>query len=228
MKPADEIYSIYAKAYDAILPKTRCYQELVQETVSALEGKKTILDAGVGTGLVTMSLNHPGRTVYGIDINESMLAKAAEKVKQNQAGSRVFLSLQDINDLSFPDAFFDGVACLNVLYHTYDYRTPLKELARVSKNGAVLVLSGPNLRFHRENFLTHVLEEFAEKEDPRQYCPDLGIVVESTLKLAKTRIKHCISAEKMAAVLQEIGFHQIITAHDDAYYGNSYFVAAEK
>ena len=117
-----------------------------------------------------------------------MLAKAAEKVKQNQAGSRIFLSLQDINDLSFPDAFFDGVACLNVLYHTYDYRTPLKELARVSKNGAVLVLSGPNLRFHRENFLTHVLEEFAEKEDPRQYCPDLGIVVESTLKLAKTRI----------------------------------------
>jgi|SRR3989344_1302891 len=223
-----EIYSLYLKAYDTILPKTRCYQELVQETVSALESKKLILDAGVGTGLVTMQLDSPERTIYGTDINEDMLQKAKEKVQTIAAEGRILLSQQDIKSLNFTDGFFDGIICLNVLYHSYDYITPLREFARLLESKGTLVVSGPNTRFNSIIFLEKLSTEFSQRSDYQQYRTDLELVMDSTRLLSRKSMKHFLDAERMVQVLTEIGFSQILTAHNRAYYGNSYFVAAQK
>lgn len=224
----EEIYSSYLRAYDTILPQTSCYQELVRETVSALQGKKNILDAGIGTGLVSLALDSAERQIYGVDITETMLNCSAEKIQEAKAEKRIFLSNQNISSLHFPGQFFDGIACLNTLYHSYDYRTPLQELARVAQDDAVLVVSGPNTRFNTELFLEKIISEFAEKENPQQYCPHLGIVIESTLHLARKKMQHFMDSWKMAEVLQEVGFREIEVAHDRAYYGHSYFVVAVK
>lgn len=222
------IYSAYLRAYDVILPQTSCYQELVRETVSALQGKKKILDAGIGTGLVALALDSADRQIYGVDITETMLRYSAEKIQKANAKSRIFLSQQNIFSLNFPDQFFDGLACLNTLYHSYDYRTPLQEAARVAQNDAVFVVSGPNTRFNSELFLEKVISEFAQKENPQQYCPHLGLVIEATLQLSRKKMKHFLDSWKMAEVLRELGFKEVLTARDDFYYGNSYFVVARK
>lgn len=224
----EELYSSYLLAYDQILPLTSCYQDLVRETVSALRGKTKILDAGIGTGLVAAALDSPDRKVYGVDTHEAMLRCSAEKVRQAQAQNRIILSRQTIFSLDFPDRFFDGIVCLNTLYHSYDYRTPLRELARVAQDNAILVVSGPNMRFNSELFLEQVILEFAGKENPQQYCPHLGLVIEATLNLSRKAMKHFLDAEKIAEVLQEVGFTDIPVARNDFYYGNSYFVAAVK
>lgn len=50
---------------------------------------------------------------------------------------------------SIPDNFFDGVACLEVLEHTIDPFAAIKELRRICKDGAHLLISAPlNFRIH--------------------------------------------------------------------------------
>lgn len=222
------IYSQYLRAYDRILPITSCYQELIKNTKKALRGKVKILDAGVGTGLVTIALDRSGRTIEAVDINPLMLNEAKKKVQEAKAQERISLSQQDIATLPFSDNYFDGVVCLNVLYHTQNYISPLRELVRVAGRDAVIVLSGPNTGFHSESFLECILQEFAGKENACQYQADLDIVVQATKELAGKGMKSFVDAGKMAEVVQKVGFQQIITARNDLYFGHSYLVVARK
>lgn len=94
-----------------------------------------VLDAGVGLGRILANETRLQR--YGIDISHEYLQEAKKK-GFNVAFSR-------IEDMPFPDDYFDAVVACDVLEHVIDLHACCLQLIRVLKPGGVLILRVPNL-----------------------------------------------------------------------------------
>lgn len=110
----------------------------------AARGK--VLDAGCGTGGYAAwfcDRYHPERLV-ALDVSETALAFCKKRgLEEVVCGS--------VEYLPFPDATFDLVLSLNVIYHrdVSDDFTALREMSRVLVPGGYLLLNLPALRFLR-------------------------------------------------------------------------------
>lgn len=98
--------------------------------------RKLILDAGCGTGGLAVKLRTFG-DVLGVDLCEDALEFSKLQGVSAQKAS--------IEDLPFNNHEFDLVTCIDVLYHQQvsDDVQALKEINRVLKPGAVLILRVP-------------------------------------------------------------------------------------
>ncbi len=112
----------------------------IQWTIQSLEippGAK-ILDVGVGTGL-SLSAYPRHAEVTGIDIASGMLAQAQKKI--DRPGWRhVELRRMNALDMDFPDESFDYVMAFHIVSVVPDYRRLVREIVRVSKPGATIVI----------------------------------------------------------------------------------------
>ncbi len=99
-----------------------------------------ILDVGCGTGINMQLLSSFGET-YGIDLNSAALNFCRQRKLPN-------LALSSIERLPFKSNTFDLVTCLDVLYHkgVKDDVAALKELERVAKSGALLLITESALK----------------------------------------------------------------------------------
>jgi len=106
---------------------------------AAAGGALTILDAGCGTGNNLRHLAHYGRAL-GVDLSEEALAFCRTR---GVAAARAGLLA-----LPFPDARFDCVTSLDVIYHRWveDDAAAVREMARVLRPGGLLLLRVPALR----------------------------------------------------------------------------------
>jgi len=105
-----------------------------------------VLDAGCGTGGFTQWLRdryRPERMV-GIDVSETALSRCGER-------GLTELLCCPVEYIPFPDASFDLVLSLNVLYHREmaDDLEALREMRRVLAPGGYLLLNLPALPFLR-------------------------------------------------------------------------------
>jgi len=105
-----------------------------------------VLDAGCGTGGFTQWLRdryRPERMV-GIDVSETALRRCGER-------GLTELLCCPVEYIPFPDASFDLVLSLNVLYHREvgDDLEALREMNRVLAPGGYLLLNLPALSFLR-------------------------------------------------------------------------------
>ena len=110
---------------------------------SLLEGQDLAgqqwLDAGCGTGSLARWLAaKKGCNVTGVDASREMIANC-----RRTPGTK-FHVIDDITDLPFADATFDGVLCSSVLEYTRSPEDALAELHRVIKSGGLLVVSVPS------------------------------------------------------------------------------------
>jgi 2-polyprenyl-3-methyl-5-hydroxy-6-metoxy-1,4-benzoquinol methylase len=94
-----------------------------------------ILDAGCGSGRTLEELVRYGE-VSGIELD----SEAAE-VAQARGHGEVLIGR--LEELPWPDDTFDLITCLDVIEHTPDDRTTLRELRRVCKPGGWLLLTVP-------------------------------------------------------------------------------------
>jgi SAM-dependent methyltransferase len=135
----NDFYRIREREYDVAL--------------SFLSGCKTVLDAGCGTGTF---LERAPSTFLGIDINPDNVAYCQERGLKVQVGS--------VLDIPHPDRAFDGVHCSHVLQvlRPEEAAQAIKELARVTRSGGLVVISTLNSfrRFYRH------------PENVRAYPPD--------------------------------------------------------
>jgi ubiquinone/menaquinone biosynthesis C-methylase UbiE len=97
-----------------------------------------ILEVGVGAGNVLEKIEQ-GR-LTGIDISETVLAKAKRRLKNCQAE----LIKGNAQALPFSDGVFNKVICTEVLEHVEDPRKVIEEMRRIAETGAVIVVSIPN------------------------------------------------------------------------------------
>ena len=78
------------------------------EIVAAVAGAERVLDAGCGSGRLTVALAEAGAAVTGVDTNTGQLEEAARRA--SDAGVALTLREADFNDaLPFADASFDAV-----------------------------------------------------------------------------------------------------------------------
>lgn len=105
-----------------------------------LQPGQTVLDAGCGTGTLTLLIKQtePGAAVYGLDMDFQALIIAREKTEK--AGENIMLQLGSAACLPFPDASFDRIFASLMLHHLIrqDKQLMLREALRVLKPGGEL------------------------------------------------------------------------------------------
>ena len=114
----------------------------------------TALDAGCGTGLVGVLLKEAGMSsLTGIDYSPGMLAEAEKK------GVYDALHTIDMNlPLTLPSDSFDAVTCIGTFTSTHVKPEAVKELARVTRSGGVLVFTVRDDYWRSTNFIDLVAE----------------------------------------------------------------------
>jgi SAM-dependent methyltransferase len=107
------------------------------EILTATGGALRVLDAGCGSGRLTVALALTGAEVTGVDANASQLEAA--RGRADAAGVELTLLEADFDALPFVDASFDVVVSRLAVMASDDAVATLRELARVLEPGGRLV-----------------------------------------------------------------------------------------
>ena len=92
---------------------------------------KAVLECGCGTGLILERIADYAAKAVGIDLSPGMLELAKQRGLDVHEGS--------VTKLPFDDASFDVTCSFKVLAHVPDIGRALKEMARVTKPGGVIL-----------------------------------------------------------------------------------------
>jgi ubiquinone/menaquinone biosynthesis C-methylase UbiE len=132
----ENAYDIWARTYDAEIPPHSFLDapEIVR-LIAPCEGDK-ILDAGCGTGRLSLLWTISGTETVGVDISEEMLKHARVKVP-----SALFIKADMNEELPFASGMFSKVSSSLALKHIRRIQFLFHELYRVSKPGTTFVFS---------------------------------------------------------------------------------------
>lgn len=98
----------------------------------------TVLDAGCGPGVLSVLLAKKGCIVTGTDISEPNIKEA--KAYAEREGVRIDFSVNDIEQLPFPDKSFDYVVSSHVLEHVPDFVQGAGELSRLARKQVIIAI----------------------------------------------------------------------------------------
>ena len=102
-------------------------RQILQDHLGRKQGLN-ILDLGCGAGEVSRVLCGVN-IVYGVDLNESLLARARANGLETSIG--------DFSKIPFDDAFFDAVIMVDTIEHVENRSENVKEILRVLKPGGL-------------------------------------------------------------------------------------------
>lgn len=106
------------------------------------ESSECTLDLGCGTGKYLEVLAGTSRFVIGVDFSIAFLKKAQKKCKRVGLYSRTDLILCDILNLPFRKSLFTRVICINTLQYIVDANSFFREISRLSKDSATVIIDG--------------------------------------------------------------------------------------
>ncbi|HXT81261.1 MAG TPA: methyltransferase domain-containing protein [Acetobacteraceae bacterium] len=157
-------YSKIASRYDATrdLPEgmlAACYDRLISQGLFPPGGR--ILDAGCGTGQVSLPLAARGYDVRGIDIATAMTSVAQAKVRPDW---RARYTVGDVRDIPAEDGSFDAAVVSKLFQHVEDWQQGCRELIRVVRPGGCIVQIN-----ERGAFGNAVRRFFSRKADERGF-----------------------------------------------------------
>lgn len=118
------------------------YTRLLRVKANAATGD-VLLNAGCGTGEYNFYLREKFNRSYGVDINQKDIATA----RSINTDPDIHYDVGDVTNLSFPDAHFDTIICVDVLEHVAHPAMVLQELWRVLKPGGQLVATVPHKNY---------------------------------------------------------------------------------
>jgi len=128
--------------------KANGYRDSVAKYLSSLKlninSDSLVLDAGSGTGIVTLGFQATGfrpKKIFAIDLSHNSLKIAREQFEkdENTDARNICVVQGNVLQLPFPDAAFDLIMTCGVLEYV-SLEEGLKEFARVLKKGAKLIL----------------------------------------------------------------------------------------
>lgn len=143
-------YDLEADGWDEVIGRLdfhRAYRRLFEaEDFESLPDRPLrILDAGIGTGAVTVALaaalRRTGREVEcvtGIDVSAEMLRQAESRLAEY--GIRLEAETADVERLPFEDGSFDIVVCAHVVEHLARPLRAMAQLERVAAPGGRVYL----------------------------------------------------------------------------------------
>lgn len=151
----------YFKYYD-ILNEVIPYQELINDIIQELGLKEgnLVLDAGAGTGNITIKIKNLGAKVIALD----NIKEALDRIKLKTNSIEVIR--HDLaSPLPFDNDYFDQIVSNNVIYTVPPGKRELvfKEFHRVLKPGGKIVVSNVREGWHPLNiYLTHLKKDLAK------------------------------------------------------------------
>lgn len=151
----EDFWKRYFKAYD-LLNSAIPYQELLNDISASVKvslGKK-ILDAGSGTGNLSIKLRQEGAEVRSVDFSREGVT--LHKAKDSQASALVHDLTQR---LPFQDDCFDGIVSNNVIYTISQAKRKFifDEFCRVLKPGGTIVVADVKKEFRPLSvFIDHI------------------------------------------------------------------------
>ena len=119
--------------------------ELLEEGLAqcgSLVGKR-VLEVGAGLSVVSARMAEEGADVVSMDAEWSHLHHTLEHNVYDTYFSRV---MGDANRLPFKDCAFDVTCCRSTLHHLADIPGAIKEMARVTKPGGLLLFLSEPIR----------------------------------------------------------------------------------
>lgn len=150
-----------------------------------LKGKR-ILDAGCGIGLYSQKFKELGAEVFGTDIDWEKI-KTAKNLNPG-----INFGVGALENLPFPDNFFDIVFVNEVLEHVKDDKKAAKEILRVLKQGGSAIIFAPNILYPFETHGIFLFNRYLHKNVPfinwlpkiiRDYfCPHVKVYSAKTLR----------------------------------------------
>ena len=142
-------YDLTAKMYDV-----RYGEEQELKYTKALPRlniarSSVVLDAGCGTGLLFKHVAAEAKTVVGVDISGKLLLRAKESARDFR---NIHLIRADADHMPFKDNHFSVVFAFTVLQNMPKPLETLKEIKRVAKLEASIVVTGLKKIFSLEAF----------------------------------------------------------------------------
>ena len=115
--------------------RIRAVRNILTKHIGSKKHKK-LLDVGCASGwfLSQLLASHPQLTYSGIDVYKDGIRYA----KKNYPDIR--FGIADAHKLPYKNASFDVVICMNVLEHAVDPKTIVKEIKRVAKKDAIVII----------------------------------------------------------------------------------------
>lgn len=102
--------------------------------------KHNLLDLGCGPGFWSIEFADRGaKNITSADLTETAI-KTAEK-RAEIFGHSIEVSLQNAEEMSFPDGKFSHVNCQGVIHHTPDTEACVREISRVLEEGGSALIS---------------------------------------------------------------------------------------
>ncbi|KPV65008.1 MAG: hypothetical protein AOA65_0582 [Candidatus Bathyarchaeota archaeon BA1] len=114
-----------------------------------LEGDSLVLDTGCGTGLLFDHIRNRVKLLVGIDISPRILKEAERRAKRFPTA---LILRADADHTPFPNETFDTVFAITLLQNMPNPQTTLHEMKRVSKNHAIIAVTGLKKEFTKEGF----------------------------------------------------------------------------
>lgn len=141
-------YSEYPFPNVPITEKVDLYKTLIYELIHGLsckyldkyENKKMkILDAGCGTGELTLGLSDGKRDILGIDINQKSLEIARARAKKFRITKVKFKEFNFVKE-ELPKNFYDFIFSIGVLHHTLEPEKNFSRLVKALKKGGYVTI----------------------------------------------------------------------------------------
>ncbi|NUC74003.1 class I SAM-dependent methyltransferase [Haloterrigena sp. SYSU A558-1] len=110
--------------------------EVLRETIG--DDPRRVLDAGCGTGVLSLLLAELGHDVTGVDFAPSMLERAREKARA--AGQSVEFHRGDAEALAAPDDAFDLLTARHLVWTLPNPAAAIREWQRVVEPGGRILL----------------------------------------------------------------------------------------
>lgn len=123
----------------------------ILKLIGESKARGKILDLGCATGNFLSAAGDMGWDTYGVDISTTAI-----HIAQNRGLTNMFAS--KIEDINFPDDFFDVVVALHTLEHVSNLVKTIREIRRILKKGGMVVIKVPNSGCY-EKFPMKILEK---------------------------------------------------------------------
>lgn len=173
------------------------------QIAAALDGCQRVLDIGPGRGLLAALMTRLGHECHAVDYRDrrATFPEAVREIPFHACNI-------EVEALPYPDGYFDGVTCCQVLEHfSHSHLPAVREMRRVLRPGGILEIDVPNVACFRNRW--RLIRGKNITWDYREHYLHAQPVLEHGHSFYPVRHNREFTAKELALLLREAGFSRL-------------------